>query len=195
MHWQSPATNISFPEWSMKEWMAKPPPQSCHIHQHFEQTLDLTSTCYMSVSFAQHGRTFLLQEEYTWPSPQKLGTVWISHPCNNTRTKKKKQTRKTPHHTTEISFAEEVQNTGPAADSACVLHSSYLCRREAPHWGRKICEWKKEPPNPDGQFKMLAEPQHSALPQSLTAAVTPGHFRPEPETALKHCQGITAPQN
>lgn len=93
MHWQSPATNISFPEWSMKEWMAKPPPQSCHIHQHFEQTLDLTFTCYMSVSFAQHGRTFLLQEEYTWPSPQKLGTVWISHP-SNTRTKKNK-TKKT----------------------------------------------------------------------------------------------------
>lgn len=94
MHWQSPATNISFPEWSMKEWMAKPPPQSCHIHQHFEQTLDLTFTCYMSVSFAQHGRTFLLQEEYTWPSPQKLGTVWISHP-SNTRTKKK-QNKKNP---------------------------------------------------------------------------------------------------
>lgn len=108
---------------------------------------------------------------------------------------KQKNPTKTPHHTTEISFAKEVQNTGPAADSSCVLHSSYLCRREAPHWGRKICEWKKEPPNPDGQFKMLAEPQHSALQQSLTAAVTPGHFRPERETALKHCQGITAPQN
>lgn len=44
-------------------------------------------------------------------------------------------------------------------------------------------------------LKTLAEPQHSALPQSLTAAVTPGHFRPEPETALKCCQVIAEPQN
>lgn len=32
--------------------------------------------------------------------------------------------------------------------------------------------------HPDGQVKVLAVPQHTALPQSLTAAATPGCFRP-----------------
>lgn len=70
--------------------------QSCHVHQHFEQTLALAFTCYTSVSFAQHGRTFVLQEECTWLSLQKSGTVWISSPCNSTRTKKPKNP--TPHN-------------------------------------------------------------------------------------------------
>lgn len=65
--------------------------QSCHIRQHFDQMLGSTFTCYVSVSFAQHGRTFLLQEEYTWLSLQKSGTVWISHPYKNARTEKTKQ--------------------------------------------------------------------------------------------------------
>lgn len=42
-------------------------------------------------------------------------------------------------------------------------------------------------------LKMLAEAQHSALLQSLTAAATPGHFKPEP--AVKCCWGIAGPQN
>lgn len=73
--------------------------QSCHIHQHFEQMLDSTFTCYISVSFAQHGRTFLHQEEHTWLSLQKSGTVWISHLCNNTKTTKHHQQNT---HTTQL---------------------------------------------------------------------------------------------
>lgn len=59
--------------------------QSCHIHQHFEEMLDLTFSGYISASFAQHGRTFLFKEEYTWLSLQTLVTSSIS--LNNTRTK------------------------------------------------------------------------------------------------------------
>lgn len=64
---------------------------------------------------------------------------------------------------------------------------------------------KKEPPNPKkphkttitpmDSLKMLAEAQDSALLQSLTTAVTPGRFKPEPETVVKCCKGIAGPQN
>lgn len=69
--------------------------QSCHIHQHFEQMLDLTSIGYISASFAQHGRAFVFKKEYTWLSLQTLVTSYIS--LNNTRTKHKPY-----NHTTNL---------------------------------------------------------------------------------------------